>query len=172
MKNIIPDELLYKLVDGSKTTPFRAVIDNAVSMRFRSSHYLSSIWLGDCITLDLLLNDKITPHSADGIITSIRRKHRSLYTTVDSAYFPVSDRFDEYSQHILGDKYNSVRALGMRTVNFIVYVISLDLSNARKFDKYEIIYSALDYEELQSYRESLFGGQRSSAIVTPVSPSP
>ncbi len=155
MRSNIPDSLLYKLADGSKNTCFRAQVDRAVSIRFRSVHYLSSISVADCITLNLLLNDKITPYSADTVIASMRRKNRSFYTTTDSAFRAISDRFDEYAKQILGDDRESVLALGMRSVNYIVYVISLDLSANAKLNKNEILYTALDYDELREYRDIL-----------------
>ena len=43
----------------------------------------------------------------------------------------------------------------MRSVNYIVYVISLDLSANAKLNKNEILYTALDYDELREYRDIL-----------------
>ena len=153
MKTRIDEKTIFKLAEASVTSVCRAQIANVVSKQFRSMHYLSSMLIWDCVTLNLLLNDKITPTSADEIITCIRRRNKSFYTTVDSAYFPIEDRFNEYAMRVLRDKYDSVKALNMRTTNYIIYVISLDM-----FDNYELypqeIYSlAYSYEELAAIKE-------------------
>ena len=152
MNTKIGEDTLFKLAKASLLSECRAQVAYAISRHFKSIQYLSSKLICDCVTLNLLLNDKITPYSADEIITCIRRRNRSFYTTVDSAYFPIKDRFDEYALEILGEKYNETKALNMRTTNYIVYVLSVDLFN--NFDIYpqEIYHLAYSYQELSNIK--------------------
>lgn len=148
MRTKIDEDTIFILAEASATSGCRAQIANAVSKHFRSMHYLSSKLICDCVTLNLLLNDKITPTSADEIITCIRRRNKSFYTTVDSAYFPIEDRFEEYAKSILGEKYGDIKALNMRTTNYIIYVISIDMFDNYDLYPQEIYYLAYSYQEL------------------------
>ena len=148
MKTVIPEETLFKLTEASLNSAFRAQVAFTVTKRFRSMHYMSSALICDCVILNVLLNDSITPTSADEIITCIRRRNKSLYTTVDSAYFPIEDRFDEYAKSLLGDCFEQVKALNMRTTNYIVYVLSEEVSRNKNLDPQEIYRLAYDYAEL------------------------
>lgn len=148
MRTRIDEDTIFKLAEASATSGCRAQVANVVSKQFRSMHYLSSMLICDCVTLNLLLNDKITPTSADEIITCIRRRNKSFYTTADSAYFPIEDRFEEYAKSVLGAKYDAVKALDMRTTNYIIYVISTDLSDNYELYPQEIYYLAYSYQEL------------------------
>lgn len=149
MKTIIPDEILHKIARAARSGTVYACVADTVSRRFRSVHNMSSILVCDCILLNLVLNKKITPNSADGIITSVRRENKSLYTTVDSAYFPVEDRFTDYAKDILGDDYEKCK--NMRTTNFLVYVMSLDIERTHEINRKEALLLALDYDELKQY---------------------
>lgn len=149
MKTIVPDSMLRKIALAARSSTAYACVANTVSRRFRSVHNMSSMLVCDCILLNLVLNKEITPTSADAIITSVRRENRSLYTTVDSAYFPVEDRFIEYAKTILGEDYDKYK--NMRTTNFIVYVMSLDIERTHKINRQEAILLALDYDELKQY---------------------
>ncbi|MDE7106955.1 MAG: hypothetical protein K2O39_01385 [Clostridiales bacterium] len=148
MKIRIDEDTIFKLAEASVTSGCRAQVASVVSKQFRSMHYLSSMLICDCVTLNILLNDEITPTSADEIITCIRRRNKSFYTTVDSAYFPIEDRFNEYAKGILGEKYDSVKALNMRATNYIIYVISADMSSNYELYPQEIYYLAYSYQEL------------------------
>lgn len=148
MKTIIDEETIFRLAKASVKSGCRAQIACAVSQHFRSVHYMSSRLICDCVALNLLLNEKITPTSADEIIMCIRRRNKSLYTTVDSAYFPIEDRFEAYAREILGERYDSIKALNMRTINYIVYVISVDMTENFELYPQEIYSLAYSFEEL------------------------
>ena len=152
MKTIIDEDTIFKLAEASVTSGCRAQVASVVSKQFRSMHYLSSILICDCVTLNLLLNDKITPTSADEIVMCIRRRNKSFYTTVDSAYFPIEDRFEEYAKNVLGANYNAIKALNMRTANYIIYVISTDLFDNYELYPQEIYYLAYSYQELANIK--------------------
>lgn len=142
MKTRIPDETLQKLVKASIDSAFRTYVALTVARHFRSIHYLSSTLICDCVVLNVLLNTEITPTSADEIITCTRRHNRSFYTTVDSAYYPISDRFEEYAAKILGDKYEYTKSIGMRNTNYIVYVLSKDVKANSLLDPNEVYFLA------------------------------
>ena len=153
MKTRIDEDTIFKLAKASVTSGCRAQVASVVSKQFRSMHYLSSMLICDCVTLNLLLNDNISPTSADEIITCIRRRNISFYTTVDSAYFPIEDRFEEYAKNTLGEKYDDIKALNMRTTNYIIYIISTDLSENFELYPQEIYSLAYSYHELASMKE-------------------
>ncbi len=148
MKTIISEKTLLKLADASIKSSFRTHAAVFVSKHFRSMHYLSSKLICDCVILNVLLNDNITPNSANEIITSIRRNNRSFYTTVDNAYFPIESKFEEYAKTVLGENYPEIKALDMRNTNYIVFVISKDLKTNCTVDPNEIYYLAYDYAEI------------------------
>lgn len=152
MRTKIDEGTIFKLAEASVASGCRAQVASVVSKQFRSMHYLSSMLICDCVTLNLLLNDKITPTSANEIITCIRRRNKSFYTTVDSAYFPIEDRFEEYAKSTLGEKYDDVKALNMRTTNYIIYVISVDMSDNYELYPQEIYYLAYSYQELANIK--------------------
>ena len=152
MNTRIDEDTLFKLAEASVKSGCRAQIANIISRHFKSMQYLSSKLICDCVTLNLLLNDKITPDSADEIITCIRRRNRSFYTTVDSAYFPIEDKFDEYAKYVLAEKYNSVKSLNMRTTNYIIYVISIDAFDNYNVYMNEIYHLAYSYQELSTIK--------------------
>ena len=145
MKTVIPEETLFKLAEASLNSAFRAQVAFIVTKRFRSMHYMSSILVCDCVVLNVLLNDNITPTSADEIITCIRRRNKSMYTTIDNAYYPIEDRFDEYAKSLLGEKYEQAKALNMRATNYIVYVLSEEVSRDTSLDPSEVYRLAYDY---------------------------
>lgn len=148
MKTVIPEETLFKLAEASLNSAFRAHVAFTITQRFRSMHYMSSALICDCVVLNVLLNDCITPTSADKIITCMRRRNKSMYTTIDSAYFPIENRFDEYAKDLLGEKYEQVKALNLRTTNYIVYVLSEEISRNKTLDPNEVYRLAYDYAEL------------------------
>ncbi|MBD5131708.1 MAG: hypothetical protein HDT28_03830 [Clostridiales bacterium] len=150
MRMRIPEEAIFRLADASRKSLFRSAVAQTVSKNFRSIHYLSSKLICDCVTLNLVLNDEITPKSADEIITCIRRRNISMYTTIDSAFFPIEDKFNEYAKSVLGDNYDEIRALDLRITNYIVYVISLDVKNNNNLDSKEVYLHAYSYEELEN----------------------
>ncbi len=131
MNTVISQSDMEMLVKGSKNSVFRTVVADAVSRNFRSMHLLASELICDAVVLNLVLNDTVTPHSADEIVVCLKREHKSFYTTVDSAYRSVDCRFEEYAKTILGENYDIDRAECVRTVNFIVYVLSKDLSREK-----------------------------------------
>lgn len=152
MRTRINEDAIFKLAEASVKSGCRAQVAGIVSRHFKSVQYLSSKLICDCVTLNLLLNDKITPYSADEIITCIRRRNKSFYTTVDSAYFPIQDRFEEYAKEILAEKYGDIKALDMRTTNYIIYVLSVDLFNNYNTYPEEIYHLAYSYQELSTIK--------------------
>ena len=147
MKTLFSEEDISRLIAASKKSVFRTYVEAAVTEHFRSMHYLSSMLICDCVVLNLVINDNITPRSADKIITCIRRDHRSLYTTVDSAFTPIENSFDEYARRILGNDYADIEKLYMRKTNYIVYVISRDVKENCNADSNEIYLSDYSYKE-------------------------
>ena len=152
MKTIIDENKLFRLAEASVKSVCRAHIASAVSRHFKSMHYLSSRIICDCVTLNILLNDNITPCSADEIITCMRRRNKSLYTTVDSAFFPIEDRFEEHAKVILGNRYAEIKLLNLRNTNYIVFVLSTDLKNNYDLYPEEIYYLAYSYKELTNIK--------------------
>lgn len=152
MKTVIDENTIFRLADASAKSVCRAYVESVVSRNFKSIQYLSSKLICDCVTLNLLLNDSITSTSADEIITCIRRRNRSFYTTVDSAYYPIEDRFKEYAEQILGKSYADIKSLNMRNVNYIVFVLSTDLFKNYELYPQEIYHLAYSYKELESIK--------------------
>lgn len=148
MKDAFDQKDIDRIISAAKHSVFRACAAHTVSMHFRSMHYKTSDLICDCVVLNLVLNAQITPNSADGIITSVRRKNRALYTMTNSAFVPVEDAFEEYARSVLKDNYDEIKALNMRTANYIVYVMSLDLLGDPRLDKREIFTRAYDFAEL------------------------
>ncbi|MCH5157649.1 MAG: hypothetical protein J1F33_00480 [Clostridiales bacterium] len=148
MKNVVSEDDMNRIIDASFDTMLRTLVAEAVGIRFKSVHYLSSRRIVDAVVLNLALNDKITPSSADEIITTLRRSDKSLYTTVESAFLPIKDKFDMYAQTVLGDNYIEIEKMYMRAINYIVYVISLDLSRDKRINGREVITRAYTYAEL------------------------
>lgn len=156
MKIDLPDEAVVKLATESIRSIVYARVAHTVAKRFRSAHYLSSKIVCGCTLANLVLNDDIEPHSADKIITCIRREYRSLYTTVDNGYAAVEDKFDEYAREVLGSDYDGIKSLDLRNTNYIIYVLSLDLKRNLEFDKSEVFYSVFTYDEIKKYGLSLY----------------
>ena len=148
MKTVIPEETIFKLAEASLNSAFRAQVAFTVTKRFRSMHYMSSALICDCVVLNVLLNDNITPTSADEIITCIRRRNKSMYTTIESAYFPIENRFEEYAKSLLGERYEQVKSMDLRTTNYIIYVLSEEISRNKNLDPQEIYRLAYSYSEL------------------------
>ncbi|MCM1367353.1 MAG: hypothetical protein NC184_00870 [Roseburia sp.] len=148
MNTAIPESEILRLIDAAQNSITYSVVAEYVGKHFRSAHYMSSRSVCDCIVANLILNDEITPTSADEIITCVRRTRRSLYTTVDSAFFPIKDSFDDYAKTVLLDEYDGISALGMRATNYIVYIISLDIFRRKIIDKSEILLRAYNYDEI------------------------
>ncbi|MCH5165234.1 MAG: hypothetical protein J1G01_02405 [Clostridiales bacterium] len=145
MNTEFTEETLFKIAEAAHNSSLWVRAAETVGKHFRSMHYLSSTVICDCVVLNIYFNKNITPFSADKIISTIRRNNKSLYTTVDSAFFPIEDNFDEYAKQVLADTYEQTKALNMRKTNYIVYVISLDLLNNCKIDKREIDVLAYGY---------------------------
>lgn len=143
----VTDDDINRIIAGSVGTAFRTAAEALVGMRFRSVHYKSSNLICDCIVANSVLNDKITPHSADGILQCLHRANRAFYSSVDNAYFPIEDKFIEYAKSVLGEDYDKVRALDLRTTCFIAYVLSLDFSRRKGLDHEEILRKAYSYDE-------------------------
>lgn len=148
MQNTVSESDMRKILDASYNTVLRTLVAEAVGIRFKSVHYMSSRRITDAVVLNLVLNDKITPSSADEIIATLRRAERSLHTTVDSAYSAVQDKFEEYAKTVLGDEYGKTLSLGMRSAHFIVYVISTDLKRDTRINGHEVITKAYSYAEM------------------------
>ena len=148
MKNVVSEDDMNRIIDASFDTMLRTLVAEAVGIRFKSVHYLSSRRIVDAVVLNLALNDKIIPSSADEIITTLRRSDKSLYSTVESAFLPIKDKFDMYAQTVLGDNYIEIEKMYMRAINYIVYVISLDLSRDKRINGREVITRAYTYAEL------------------------
>ena len=141
-------EAISNIIDNSENTLFRAIVNNAVMKRFRSEHLLSSKLISDSIVATLAFTENIEPSSVDKFVTCVYRRTRSMYVTVNSAYIPVEDRFIEYAKSVLHD-YESVRALGLRPTNFIVYVIAYDLSKNSDINRMELFYKTYKFNELR-----------------------
>lgn len=146
-KRISRDDM-NRFIAGSKNTVFRSAVMAYVAMHFRSVHYVASEMVCDCIMLNLLLNRKITPTSADEIITNVHRNNKAMYSLVEKSFAPVEDRFFEYARKVLGDKYDEVQALNLNVVKFIVYVISLDMSRRDDLKPEEVFTYSYTYDEL------------------------
>lgn len=148
MKKMFDEDDLFRIMRAGRDCVFGAFVADLITRRFRSMHLMSSKLIADCVTANLVLNADITPRSADGIITCVRKQNRSLYTTVNSAYFPIEQRFNEYAKTVLGDNYDNIKKLDIRPTNYIVYVLSLDMKNNCKADSYEVILRTFSYDEL------------------------
>ena len=96
----------------------------------------------------MAFTENIEPSSVDKFVTCVYRRTRSMYVTVNSAYIPVEDRFIEYAKSVLHD-YESVRALGLRPTNFIVYVIAYELSKNSDINRMELFYKTYKFNELR-----------------------
>lgn len=138
---------MKKLIKASKNSVIRTAVADAVSKNFRSLHLLASELICDAVVLNLILNDTVTPSSANEIIVCIKREYKSFYTTVDSAYKAVEAKFAEYAKSVLGDGYETAAAESIRNVNFIVYVISTDLSR-KNLSRDEVYIKAYTREEI------------------------
>lgn len=152
----LPDNAIVKLATNSSRSIMYAHVAYAVAVHFRSAQYDSSKLICGAVIANLLLNDDILPHSADHIITCIRREQRSLYTTIDNGYSAVVDKFDKYAREVLANDYDDIKALDLRNANYIVYVLSLDLKRNLEFEKSEVFYSAFTYDEIEEYGLSMF----------------
>ncbi len=148
MKAQISDETLLKLSDAAVGTAFRSYVERAVSILFRSAQYMTSRLLTDCVTLNILLNDKITETSADEIIRCIKRANKSFYTSVESAFIAIEDKFDSHARSVVKD-YDKLKNSEMRLANLIVYAISLYTVNeyGDRLNDNEIFMQAYGYAE-------------------------
>ena len=146
--NKVSDNDIRRIIDASYDTVMRTLVAEKVGIKFKSVHYMSSRRITDAVVLNLTLNDKITPNSADEIITALRRTDRSLYTTVESALNQIMEKFDTYAKEVLGDEYDKIAGLKMRAVNYIVFVISTDMKNDRRISGTEVINRAYTYAEI------------------------
>ncbi len=141
------DEDIARIAEASKETVLRTVVYQKVAQNFKSSHYVSSKILCDCIVLNIILNRTVTPSSSDKIITSVKRIHASLFSSINSAYKTVEDKFDVYARCVLADDYNKIISLKLNTVSFLVYVISFDIIKNCKINRGEVLHRAYTYEE-------------------------
>lgn len=148
MRKNIQDDTLFRLAEASVSSSFRMHVAAIVTKRFKSMHYMSSLLICDCVVLNILLNDQITPTSADEIITAFKRKNKSFYTTVESAYYPIENKFELYASELLNDEYEAIKTLGLRPVNYIVYVISAEVCKMPDLYPQEVYSLAYTYDEL------------------------
>ena len=137
-----------RILDASYDTVLRTLTAEKVGINFKSVHYMSSRRIIDAVVLNLVLHDKISPTSADDIIKSLRKLDKSLYTTVDSAFASVKENFDAYAKNILGEQFETIEKLNLRAINYIVFVISLDLYNSKRVSGREVINKAYSYAEI------------------------
>lgn len=147
MNKTISDETLEKLNKAAYSTKFRTFVQSIVSKRYKSVNYLSSDTVCNAVTLNLLLNSEITPHSADPIISHFAKSHKSIYSTVSSAFYPIEERFEQYAKEILGDEYQSVKQMNLSIIEYVVYVISLEVESTSPFSPKEIYFTAYSYQE-------------------------
>ena len=147
MKTTIPENDIMRIIEASKDSALRTAVNGVISRCFRSPHYVASKLICDGVVANIMLNDEITPHSADEIILCIFRNHRSVHVTVDNAYYSVEERFLDYAKLVLGDDYDEIRNLKLRNTDFIIYVISLDMSR-KSLNRDEVYLRAFTYAEL------------------------
>lgn len=143
----IKPEMLTRLLDATEGTLFRLHAETTVGLFFKSTRYRTSKRLVDGIVLNMLLNDEITPKSGDEILTYIQSKTRSFYKSVEHDYKSIEDRFLYYAATIV-DNLDEILALNMRPVNFVVYILSKDISKRVKLDRDEVYSRALSYREI------------------------
>lgn len=137
------------LIAATYGTALRIVASETVGRRFKSVHYKSSRLICDCVCLNILLNrNGITPDSADKILTYVRKTNKAFYSNTESAYKSIRDEFDMYARGVLQANYAETISLDMRITNFIVYVISLDISRRYEFNFDEIFMKAYSYSNL------------------------
>lgn len=157
MSLVLPDEAVIKLINGCIGSELYAQAAYIVAAHFRSMHYMSSRLICACTVANLILNDDISPRSADRIVTCARRDNKSLYTTVDNAYKFVETEFCEYAECVLGKaEYSAIKELKLRNANFLVYVLSCDIKRNIKFDKSATLYSAFSYDDIEKYGLSVY----------------
>ena len=147
MKTIIPESDIMRIINASTDSTLRTAVNGIISRNFRSPHYVACKLICDGVVANLMLNEEITPHSADDIILCIFRNQRSFHVTVDNAYSSVEERFLDYARSVLGDDFDEIRNLKLRNTDFIIYVISLDMSR-KTFNRDEIYLRAYSYDEL------------------------
>lgn len=147
MNYTISPEIMSRLIDASQGTLFRLQIENDVGRRFKSTRYVTIKRLVDGIVLNLLLNDKITPTSANEALSCVQSHSRSFYLSVEHEYSLIKDKFLKYAADVV-DNLDEILALDLRTVNFVVYVLTLDISKRYKFNREEVFMRAFSYEEL------------------------
>ncbi|MCH5162593.1 MAG: hypothetical protein J1G38_03790 [Clostridiales bacterium] len=143
----ISPDILARLVAGSEGSIFRLHVERAVGILFKSTRYLTSQRLVDCIVLNLLLNTDITPGSEREILTFIQSKSRSFYPSVEREFSFIKDKFMEYAKTVV-ENIDDIVALDMRVANFIVYIMSKDISQTTKLIPDEVYLRAFDYSEL------------------------
>lgn len=151
----ISEEKLYEYLENSKSSILYAYAADVVSRNFRSVHYTTSMIVCDCVLLNVALNEQITPYSADEIIMCIRRRNKAFYTSVDQMLYPIETRFDEYAKTVLGDEYDKVKAMYLRNANFVVYVLSLDLSRNKNCNRRELFLHSTNYTDvMREYKKT------------------
>lgn len=147
MKYKVAPEILSRLLDATEGSLFRLHVETSVGLFFKSTRYLTSRRLVDGIVLNLLLNDDITPNSGDEVLTFVQSKTRSFYLSVEHEYMLIKEKFLEYAATVV-DNLNDILDLNMRAVNFIVYILSKDISQKVSLDRDEIYLRAFSYREL------------------------
>ncbi len=147
-RSISPDEI-ENFIDSTYGTALRIIVSQTVGRHFKSVHYKSSKLICDCVCLNLLFNrNRITPKSADKIITSIRKTDKAFYSNVENVYKTMGDEFGDYAKTVLKSDYSAVISLDMRIPNFIVYVISRDVSDNFVINYDEVFMKAFSYKNL------------------------
>ncbi len=149
MRDIELIEDMKAIAEKSVGTVFRDAVSRCVGEHFRSDHYSFTRLITDAVVLNVVLNDEITPHSADKIVSYIRSQNRAFYTAVERAYFSVKDEFEKYAAAVL-ENASTPESSGLRPTLFIVYVISLDIAKNAHPDRQEVFLRAFSYERLIS----------------------
>ena len=146
MRSVIPDAVFKRIIDGSRDSDYRIYIDSAVSAHFRNIRVMTSKTVADCVMLNTLLNDESDESSADEIIRYAARENRALYTSVESIFRSIDDKFDEYARTVV-EKLDRERSASGIT-RFVIYVLSVDCARnnpARRADLFRHIFG---YDEL------------------------
>lgn len=140
---------LTTLLEVSIGTKLYHNVNMLVSKHYRSMNLVASELVAQGVLLNLLLNSRVSPNSADEIFTFLRSLHKSFRTTIENAFLPVERDFYDYAKTVLNDKYNAALSYGMDKPQFIVYVLSYDLATKCKINRAEILSMAKSYDELK-----------------------
>ncbi len=140
-------EIMLRLADASEGTMFRLKIESEVGRHFKSTRYVTVKRLVDGIVLNLMLNEQITPQSANEALACVQSRTRSFYLSVERDYYILKDDFLKYAATVV-DNLDEILALDMRAVNFVTYILSLDISRRHKLNREEVFMRTFSYDEL------------------------